>query len=170
MSAKNHAVWQTTALRSKTQFYWGRGLIVAGVMISILVGNVACTPTLATRGQILDPEILASVKVGQSTRADVAETLGTPFETAAFDDKTWYYLGVKTEKESLFLPKIVERRAVAVVFDDEGVVQKIEAIDADGSARPIDPVSRQTPTYGRETTIAQQLLGNIGRPGRFEKQ
>jgi len=32
-------------------------------------------------------------------------------------------------------------------------------------AQIVSPVDRKTPTYGHETTVFEQLLGNLGHPG-----
>lgn len=123
----------------------------------------ACTPIVAKRGNTVDDDQLAQIKVGESSREDVAKVLGTPTQMATFDDKTWYYIGQRTESEAFFDPELKEQKIVTVEFTPEG---RVAAVSKNGSenARPIDPVDRKTPTYGKELTVMQQLLGNLGRP------
>lgn len=124
----------------------------------------ACAPTMANRGNILDPDKLAEVKVGESTREQVAASLGTPTQVGLFDENVWYYFGRSTKQYSFLDPEIIKQQAVEVRFNDEGVVTKLEVLDP-SLAQNIDPVGRRTPTYGHETTVFEQLVGNLGKPG-----
>lgn len=135
-----------------------------GLLILTFALLGGCAPTVANRGNLLDPERLAQVKVGTSTREDVANQLGTPTQVSTFDEKTWYYFGQHTEQFSFLDPEIKERQAIAVEFDDAGVVTALNKLNTDNT-EAIAPVDRRTPTYGRETTFLEQLVGNLGRPG-----
>jgi outer membrane protein assembly factor BamE (lipoprotein component of BamABCDE complex) len=123
----------------------------------------SCTPTIAKRGNTIEDDQLQEIKVGESTREDVAKVLGTPTQMATFDDKTWYYIGQRTEKEAFFDPDLKEQKIVTVEFTPEGKVLSVNKSGAE-LAQNIDPVKAKTPTYGKDLTIVQQLLGNIGRP------
>lgn len=123
----------------------------------------ACTPAVHQRGHMVDPDDLAAIAPGKTTREDVAARLGTPSAVSTFDDKTWYYIGQVTEQVSFLDPEIRQQKVVRVVFDDRGVVQDVQTLGAE-AARPVSPVDRQTPTYGRDMNVLEQLLGNIGRP------
>lgn len=123
----------------------------------------ACEPTIANRGNILDPDKLAEVKVGTSTREEVATHLGTPTMVSTFDDKVWYYAGRQTEQYSFFDPIVLKQKAVEVRFNDEGIVTALNDLDL-SAAKDISPVDRRTPTYGNDDTFIKQLLGNLSRP------
>lgn len=132
--------------------------------VLLLAGSLAaCAPTVANRGNIIDPDKLAEVKTGESTREDVAKILGTPTQVSTFDENTWYYFGRNTKQYSFLDPEIVAQKAVEVHFNDEGIVTALNELDP-GEAQDISPVARRTPTYGHETTIVEQLIGNMGRP------
>jgi outer membrane protein assembly factor BamE (lipoprotein component of BamABCDE complex) len=123
----------------------------------------ACEPLSATRGNLLESEKVAEIKVGESTREDVAAKLGTPTQTGTFNDKDWYYIGRQTEQESFLDPKVINQKAIRVAFDDEGKVTAVEDMDL-SEAHDVPPVARSTPTYGSQYTIIQQLIGNLGHP------
>lgn len=123
----------------------------------------ACTPTVAKRGNTIEDDQIKQIIVGESTREDVAKLLGSPTQMATFDDKTWYYIGQRTEKEAFFDPELKEQKIVTVEFTPEGKVSSVTKSGAENS-QDIDVVSAKTPTYGKNLTILQQLLGNIGRP------
>ena len=96
-----------------------------------LVGLSACTPTQATRGNMVDSDRMAEIVPGISTRQNVLQTLGSPTTIAPFDESVWYYIGQKTEQKGVFDPKVVEQKVVVVAFTPEGVVETIQPIDAD---------------------------------------
>ncbi|MDX2027584.1 MAG: outer membrane protein assembly factor BamE [Alphaproteobacteria bacterium] len=131
----------------------------------------ACEPTLASRGNVFDPEKMAEIKAGTSTREDVATRLGTPTAVSTFDDKIWYYVGRQTEQYSFFDPEVISQQGVEIRFDDQGTVTEIVKLDL-SEAQNIDPVERRTPTYGQDNTLIQQLLGNLSRPrpGNMERR
>lgn len=120
-----------------------------------------CTPTQATRGNIVEDYRLSEVVPGISTKTNVLKSLGSPTTTAPFDENVWYYIGQKTEKRGIFDPEVVEEKIVVVSFNEEGVVQTAQPIDANRIDVP--RVRRKTPTGGNEVTILEQLLGNVGR-------
>lgn len=121
----------------------------------------ACTPTQATRGNMLEDYRIAEVVPGVSSRTNVLQSLGSPTTQAPFDENVWYYIGQKTEKRGIFDPKVVEKKVVVVAFNQDGVVDTIEEVDADQINVPT--VRRKTPTSGNDITVMEQLIGNIGR-------
>lgn len=127
----------------------------------ILVFVSACTAMETTRGNFVYVEDVALIKPLESNQSDVLKIFGTPTTKAVFDDNTWYYVGLKTEKESFFDEKVVDRQVYKIVFDDAGIVQSITQEETDAMDIPI--ASRVTPTSGNEVTFIQQVLGNIGK-------
>lgn len=136
-------------------------LTTASLMVGLTIA--ACTPTVAKRGNSVDDENLRQIKVGESTREDVARILGSPTQMSTFDDKIWYYIGRRTEQSAFLDPELIEQKIVAIKFTPEGMVEKINQ-GSNKYAEVIDPINAKTPTYGKEVTIMQQLLGNLGRP------
>ena len=107
--------------------------------------------------------------MGQSSRRDVQQRLGTPSTSSIFTDKVWYYFSEKTEQVAFFEPEVKERKIIAIVFAPDGRVGNIATYtEADG--KPVELVSRVTPTAGNELSFFQQLFGNIGRFSSGENQ
>jgi outer membrane protein assembly factor BamE (lipoprotein component of BamABCDE complex) len=124
----------------------------------------ACAPTEAIRGNIVEDYRMTEIVPGVSSRTNVLQSLGSPTTVATFDDNVWYYIGQKTEKRGIFDPKVVDKKVVVVAFNQEGVVDTIEEIQADQIDVP--HVRRKTPTSGNEITVIEQLVGNVGRFNR----
>ncbi|MEM9468711.1 MAG: outer membrane protein assembly factor BamE [Pseudomonadota bacterium] len=121
----------------------------------------ACTPTQANRGNIVEEFRMAEVTPGVSTRNNVLKSLGSPTTVAPFDENVWLYIGQKTEKTGVFDPKIIDEKIVRVAFNNEGIVEAIEEVDA--NRMDIPRVRRKTETGGNEVSVVEQLLGNVGR-------
>ena len=137
-------------------------LAVAGTMV---IAITACAPLIATRGNLPDPDLLATIEVGQVNKRGVVELIGSPSSVAPFQGESWYYISERTETRAFFEPYVVARKVVIIRFDKKGVVSEIKALGLkDG--RDIAMVDRVTPTAGKEMTLLKQLFGNIGR---FEK-
>ncbi|MCZ6511315.1 MAG: outer membrane protein assembly factor BamE [Alphaproteobacteria bacterium] len=136
---------------------WRNLVLVAAV--AVLSG---CTPVITVHGQAPDSDDLELIEVRISTRRDVEKRLGTPSTSSVFSDNVWYYYTETTETIAFFDPEVKKRKIIAIVFAPDGRVDNIATYtEADG--KPVELVSRITPTAGNELTFFQQLFGNIGR-------
>ena len=122
----------------------------------------ACTPTLVVQGYVPDEETLAGVQQGVDTKDAVVDKLGSPSTIATFDDDTWIYVNKRSEVFAFFEPTVLSQNVVAINFDPEGRVEEIRRFTLE-DGRLIDPVTRKTPTQGRELGLLEQLFGNVGR-------
>ncbi|MCB1558846.1 MAG: outer membrane protein assembly factor BamE [Alphaproteobacteria bacterium] len=122
----------------------------------------ACTPQLATRGNLLEEYQMKEVLPGLDTRDDVIRKIGSPTTVAPFDDNTWYYIGRRTEKNGILDPKVTEEKIVVVTFNaEDGFVENI--LERQDGREDVPIVQRTTPTTGNDYTFIQQMLGNIGK-------
>lgn len=114
------------------------------------------------RGNRVDPEQLAELVPGTSTRADVQALLGSPSGKATFDDNTWMYIGEVTQTRVGRSPGVRRQDVVVLAFDQAGVLRDIKQLDMSDS-KPVQIVDRATPSPGSEASFMQQLLGNVGK-------
>jgi len=130
--------------------------------LGFALGVAACEPTVAQRGNLPEPDKLAEIHPGTTTRDQVAKLLGTPSSTGVFNDKSWYYISRKTKRIAFFDPDVLDQQVYVVNFDDSGVVKSVDHKSLkDG--RDIEPAPGATPAPGRELSFLEQILGNIGR-------
>ena len=133
-------------------------LIAAGALFSA----AACTPIVATRGNLISQTKLTAVQPGVSTRADVTQAWGPPTTIAPFSQNVWYYIGETTEQKGIFEPEVTKRQMVRVTFGQDDKIEQLAALDPkDG--REIAFVDRKTSTAGKEFTAFQQFVGNLGK-------
>ena len=81
---------------------------------------------------------------------------------ATFDDDIWYYITQRSRTFAFFKPEIIDQQVLVVRFDEADVVSEINRYTIEDGLI-VDPVTRETPTAGKELSVLQQLFGNIGR-------
>ena len=141
--------------------------LAAIVLVGAMIG---CTGVTATRGNFPLKEVVEEIKPGRHSQREVTSMLGSPSTQATFEKQEyWYYIGEKTETLAFFKPKILERLILVIQFDKNGVVKKITKFNA-SDAKDIALVERTTPTKGKELSVLQQILGNVGRFGNSKNQ
>ncbi len=140
--------------------------LVCSVAIAGVILTSACTPSVNTRGNIVSDSKLQQVQPNVTTQYDVTQAWGPPTFVAPFNKQdlgeTWYYAGHTSERMGVFKYEITERKLVQVDFDENGVLTDVQQLNPD-MAQNVDFVDRETPTAGKEFTVLQQLVGNIGR-------
>jgi len=124
----------------------------------------ACSPIIRTQGNFINEHKFEKINTETSKRADVIQNWGPPTATSSFDQNTWYYIGETTEQRGIFEPEVTARRIIKVQFskEDNETIASIEDIDPK-NAKDISPVARKTPTAGKEFTVLQQLISNMGK-------
>ena len=142
---------------------FGRPTLRVSLLVGILaLGLGACAKDIRVRGNIPDSEVVSKINPGIHSRIDIQSLLGSPSTVSTFQDSKWYYIGQKSTQFAFFEQEVLERTVLVVSFDAAGLVVTTRTYDlADG--RTIDLVDRVTPTEGREISILQQLIGNLGK-------
>ena len=121
-----------------------------------------------TRGHSAEAVDLKQIIIGQAGPEDVTALLGSPTTTSNFGEDIWYYITQKQERVGIFAPEVTEQHIIAVQFDADKKVKELgEFTKEDG--KPVQMVSKTTPTEGHSVTFMEQMMGNLGRfnsPGR----
>jgi outer membrane protein assembly factor BamE (lipoprotein component of BamABCDE complex) len=124
---------------------------------------VSCAPNVDQRGNLPNPDKLAEIHAGTTTKDEVAKILGTPSSVSVFNnDKSWYYISRRTSQTAFFEPDVLDQQVYIVNFDDQGVVKAVDH-KALEDGKEITPVARATPAPGRELSFLEQLIGNLGK-------
>ncbi len=150
----------------------GRLTLSVAILAAAAVAASGCSPTTDTRGNIPLKEAVETIERGKQNRDQVVAILGSPSTTSALAGKKkeiWYYIGKRTETLAFFEPKLVERKILAIKFDERGMVETIASYDA-SAGKTVEMVDRVTPTKGKDLGFLQQILGNLGRFSSGEEE
>jgi outer membrane protein assembly factor BamE (lipoprotein component of BamABCDE complex) len=135
--------------------------------LAVAAALAACAPTIDTRGNYPPLEVISTIQPGVTTRTQVSQLLGSPSTVGTFNDRTWYYIGRKTETVAFLTPDLTEQQVLVIKFDESGVVQDFEKRGLE-TAREVAMNERETPTAGHSLGFFEQLFGNIGRFSKTE--
>src|SRR5690606_36034716 len=136
-------------------------LLVAALSAASL--TAACAPVVGQNGfQAIDARP-GEIEAGTDTRESVLTKLGSPSTTSTFEgDNIWYYMSQVTEKYTYNRPQVTQRNITEITFNDAGQVENVRTLRLEDGQR-IAMNRRETPTRGRQLTILEQLIGNVGR-------
>jgi outer membrane protein assembly factor BamE (lipoprotein component of BamABCDE complex) len=142
---------------------------VLAAAATALLATGACTPITTYSGFQAVEVNPADVKVGEDTKSTVMGKLGSPSVQSTFDPNLWFYMSQVTDRVAFYQPRVARRDIVAIAFDP--TTEQVATVNTyslkDGKVVAVN--DRETPTRGREMTILEQLLGNVGRGGMLPR-
>ncbi len=138
----------------------------AAIMVLLATGTLllgACTPTVDHRGYLPKQSQMQQLQVGMS-KAEVEAILGSPSTTATINVQgdSYFYISSVVENRAFFDPKEIDRKVLAVRFDQFDQVESFAHYGLE-DGQVVNISDRRTPTRGKELTIIQQLFSNLGR-------
>lgn len=135
-------------------------VLSSAILASLVLGG--CDSIVDQRGFAPTPGSVEKLEIGAQSREDVIRLIGTPSSVGTFNPNTWYYISQRQEAYAFFKPHVLEQKVIQLAFNEAGRLQSIKNYDlTDG--KDIDMVSRITPTAGKELTVLEQVLGNVGK-------
>ena len=128
----------------------------------LLIFLASCAPEQQIRGVSIKKHQLDRLITNQTTKQEVLDILGSPSSVTSFGDNVWYYIIQKRLKKAFFKADIQEYIAYELTFTEQNILQNITTYDQNDT-RSIEFLQNTTPTVGTETSVIQQLLGNVGK-------
>ncbi len=143
---------------------WSRNRWACRTFITLVCAGwiASCSPEINNHGHRIDPETLGLIRPGLTNKQGVIALLGSPSSIATFDQDRWYYIAQRTENYSFYVEEITAQDVVTVDFDANGTVTSVQEHGME-LAKAVDPSNDKTPTLGKELTVFEQFVGNIGR-------
>jgi outer membrane protein assembly factor BamE (lipoprotein component of BamABCDE complex) len=139
-----------------------RGALCASLLtLALTAGLLGCSSQVDRHGHFFNDNDLKTIQAGM-TRDQVKTQLGTPDTTSTVGGgDAFYYIASKTETVAFFQPTEVDRKVLAVYFNQVGTVDKVANYGLrDGKV--INLNSRETPTHASERSLLNQLFRNLG--------
>jgi outer membrane protein assembly factor BamE (lipoprotein component of BamABCDE complex) len=136
------------------------GVLIGALALPLAVGG--CESIVDQRGFAATPGSVEKLEIDTQSREDVVRLIGSPSTVATFNPNVWYYIAQKQEYYAFFKPAMLEQNVMQLNFNESGRLTAIKRYDLSDS-KDIDMVSRITPTAGKEITVLEQIMGNVGR-------
>jgi outer membrane protein assembly factor BamE (lipoprotein component of BamABCDE complex) len=133
--------------------------VLVGALLPMLA---ACETIVDQRGFAATPGSVEKLEIGSQSREDVIRLIGSPSTVATFNPNTWYYISQKQEAWAFMQPVMLEQNVLQLTFNESGRLQAMKKYDL-SNGKDIEMVSRITPTAGKELTVLEQIMGNVGR-------
>jgi outer membrane protein assembly factor BamE (lipoprotein component of BamABCDE complex) len=121
----------------------------------------ACTNTV-NRGHLKEDEAVSQIKVGITSKSEVAKDLGSPSSESSFGGKTWYYVSTIRQNRSLLAPKIIDQHTLEIAFDANDTVSSIKEYSL-ADSKNVEMAKRVTPSEGQQLGFFEQIFANLGR-------
>ncbi len=128
----------------------------------ILFTALAGCAIIDNHGHIVEPEQVAKIQVGVTTKDQVAELLGTPSSVSTFGAKTWLYMSETTQRRAFLDPTVLSSNITRIEFNEQGKVTALDSL-TEKDKQVVSHIQRSTPTAGHTFGILEQIFGNVGR-------
>ena len=133
-----------------------------GLVVLLAIGVAACTDNIDPRGNAPLPDALDQIVPGRVTRSDVVALIGTPATASLFGDDHWYYISSHFQTVAFYAPEELDRQVIAIDFDKAGTVTAVRRLSLE-QGKDVAMVARETPAPGKELSLLEQLIGNVGK-------
>ncbi len=134
-------------------------IIASTIGVLTLAG---CSAEIEERGYVYDQRDFDRIQPGITSEAEITALLGSPSTVASVDGATWFYISSTFEKLMFYTPEEIDRKVVAIYFDDAKTVEEVGYYGLEDGLI-VDFRTRKTPTRGKELTVLGQIFGNLGR-------
>ncbi len=132
--------------------------------IACIVGLSACTSIYRNHGYVPPEEDLNALVVGVDSKSTVDDIIGPPSISGMDEGGDYYYVRSRIKTYGMYKPQVVERRIVAISFDESDLIANIEEFGLeDGRVVPLTRRVTDSSVVGKG--FLRQLLGNIGNYG-----
>lgn len=133
-----------------------------GLAALLAVGISGCADNIDPRGNAPLPDALAQIQPGRVTRSDVVALIGTPATSSLFGDDHWYYISSHFQTIAFYAPEELDRQVIVIDFDKAGTVTAVRRLGLE-QGKDVAMVARETPAPGKELSLLEQLIGNVGK-------
>lgn len=118
-----------------------------------------CAAQVDRHGHVFTEVDLQLVQPGMS-KEQVRQMLGSPDTTSTVAGDAFYYISSTRETRPMGKPKVVDRKIVAIYFDNNQAVSEVGNYGIkDGKV--FNFAKGETESYGKKLNALQQIFGNI---------
>lgn len=113
-------------------------------------------------GDIPEETRIKAIKPEKHTKEDVIRVLGSPSNITLFEEEAWVWVQSKEQMRAILPPKETERNVLVIRFNAKDTVKRVSQLTLkDGVEIAYD--TEETPSYGKDLSIFEEIVGNFGR-------
>lgn len=142
-----------------------RGTVLALAIGALLAG---CVTQTQQHGHLFTDTDLQQIQPGM-TVDQVHGVLGTPDTTSTIGGTAHYYISSKTEGSPFLQQKEVERKVVAVYFNQFGTVEQVANYTMQ-DGKVFDTISRTTPAAKKDKSFIERIFSGVGKNKVFDPE
>lgn len=132
------------------------------VTCAVVIALSACSPIKSYHGFNNIDAMREWVKSNTVLQSELQSRFGpASFVDRDGDTTSLYYISFTKERIAFFKPEITDRHIIVTHFKN-GIYQNYAEYSLE-DGKDIKILSDKTPTYGKELTVIQQILSNVGR-------
>lgn len=121
----------------------------------------ACSLPIDQIGDVPSVEKITLIQMGMH-KDEVQRLWGSPAHITLFKEEGWIYVASKEQRRGFLPPNELERKVIAVTFDDAQKVKSVRQFALnDAVLLPYD--SEIVESKGKELSIWEEMVGNFGR-------
>ncbi|MDX2083032.1 MAG: outer membrane protein assembly factor BamE [Rickettsiales bacterium] len=124
----------------------------------------SCIRNTERNGYLFDLSDYQLLQEGITSKERVLKIMGSPTIISNLDvDETWIYYAESIDHILFFLPKINDRKIIALKFDADQTVRSIENIDLTHENQKMHFVSNYTEVSSNKIGFFKSLFSNVGQ-------
>jgi outer membrane protein assembly factor BamE (lipoprotein component of BamABCDE complex) len=136
-----------------------RSILIGGVW---LLGLAGCGERVSDHGQFINESDLATITIGNSTRADILQRLGQPSFEGAFDANKLYYVSQHMVEPAGGSKTTKSRIIYIFTINSNNKLESIDLMD-EKNGMTIAHIDNKTPTPGDTYGVIEQIFSNLRR-------
>jgi outer membrane protein assembly factor BamE (lipoprotein component of BamABCDE complex) len=132
------------------------------VVATLSIGLSNCVAITTQHGFNNIDAMQSWIKSNTVLKSELQSRFGPPsFIDTQGNMTSLYYVSFTKERFAFLKPEITERKIIALHFNGDNYQDSAEYTLKDG--KDIEITSEKTPTYGKDLSVIQQILSNVGR-------
>jgi outer membrane protein assembly factor BamE (lipoprotein component of BamABCDE complex) len=139
-----------------------QGFSALGIGIFCFGFLIGCGERISKHGNVINQAEMDTIKIGETSRADIIDMLGRPSFEGVFDSRKIYYASQIMEQPVAGINKTKSRVIYAFTFDENNSLQKLDLID-EKSGLNVAHIDSKTPTPGDTFGVIKQIFSNLKR-------
>mgnify|MGYP001303664180 FL=1 len=124
----------------------------------------SCANKKIISGQVPDPLLLSTLKIGIDNKDMIENILGSPSFKGNLGDNSFYYVGSLSKKIAFLDPKLINQKVIQLEFDKLNKLKNVYFYDTSDKNK-IEMSDRTTDVSARKIGLLEQIFSGMGFKG-----